>query len=110
MLDVIHRSVLGLGPNHFNKHFVLNRAAAAGHRRQLVDPRRELKHPLIRRSLLGLIAVYNFLPAAIVEAKTVSAFEQKLQHLVTERAKAGCEDWRSTLSPRAPLETHPSNS
>ena len=57
MLGVIHRNVLGKGPDHFNEHFVLQTTSGTGHRRQLVDPRREVKHPLIRRSLFGLIAV-----------------------------------------------------
>jgi len=110
MLGVIHRSVLGRGPNHFNKFFVLDTSAVSKHRRQLVDPRKEMKHPLIRRSVFGLVSIYNLLPASIVEAKTVSAFQQGLQHLVTERAKGGCDDWMNTLSPRQPIETHPLNS
>ena len=110
MLGVIHRSVLGRGPDHFNKFFVLGPSVVSKHRRQLLDPRRELRHPLIKRSILGLVAIYNLLPDSIVEAKTVSAFQSGLQHLCTERAKAGCEDWHNTLSPREPIDTHPLNS
>jgi hypothetical protein len=67
MLGVIHRTMLDLGPPHFRKFF--KRADVAGvarHRNQLKDPRDNIASPLIRRSALGLVAVYNFLPDGLV--------------------------------------------
>ena len=68
MLGVIHRTVLGKGPRQFARHF----------RRQgsslLHDPRNDNKSPLIRRSALGLVAVYNLLPQNILAARSVHIF------------------------------------
>ena len=110
MLGVIHRSVLGLGPNHFAEFFKLADEATtsnARHNRQLVDPRRHLKGHLLIRSALGLIAVYNLLPRYIVDCTSVKAFQSQLQLLVASRAKQGTDDWQCTLSPREPLWRHP---
>jgi hypothetical protein len=107
MLGVIHRSVLGRGPEQFHAHFVKKASYEGKHRRQLCDPRETLKHPVVKRSILGLVAVYNMLPAALVEQNCLHVFQGGLQHLVTERAKGGYEKWKHTLSPRVPLQNHP---
>ena len=57
---------------------------------------------------LGLVWVYNHLPPKIVEQPSVSRFQAELQRLVKDRAKARCADWAQSLSPRAPLSSHPS--
>ena len=103
MLGVIHRAVLGKGPVHFQKHFPI----ACKRSRKIVDPRSSLKHPIIKRSVFGLIAVYNMLPASCVALNSVKEFQRALQHLVTERAKIGRGDWKDTLNPRIPLARHP---
>ena len=75
--------------------------------RKVVDPRTSLKHPMIKRSFLGLVAVYNLLPASCVALNNVKEFQRALQHLVKERAKMGREDWQDTLNPRIPMARHP---
>ena len=116
MLGVVHRTVLGKGPSHFRaffklaelkQHRYLTRRAGKNHDKQLEDPRKGTFPELVRRSALGLIAVYNLLPADLVEEKTVKGFQSKLQGHLKERAAAGCEDWAETLSPRVPLWKHP---
>ena len=115
MLGVIHRTTLGKGPTHFQQFFhaaaksntsYLTRRAAKNHSRQLEDPRKGAFPELLRRSALGLIAVYNLLPESIVAEDTVKEFQKKLQELLKARAEAGCEDWADTLSPRVPLWRH----
>ncbi len=103
MLGVIHRAVLGKGPAHFQKHFVL----ASQTMRKVVDPRASFKHPIIKRSVLGLVAVYNMLPASSVALNSVKEFQRALQHIVTERVKMGRGDWEDTFNPRASIAQHP---
>jgi len=106
MLGLIHRTVLKKGPDHFKSIFRVTSASAHG-RPIVEDMRTSLKHPLVKRSALGLAAIYNRLPASFVMTRSVSSFQRKLQQFVTERACAGCADWRETLSPRLPLDGHP---
>ena len=116
MLGMIHRTVLGKGPEHFKKFFKLRetgqqraatRFAARRHDKQLEEPRKGCFPELLRRSALGLVAVYNLLPKAVVDQGTVKDFQRELQELLTKRAAAGCEDWRFTFSPRVSLWKHP---
>ena len=116
MLGVIHRTVLGKGPEHFKKFFKLRetgqqraatRFAARRHDKQLEEPRKGCFPELLRRSALGLVAVYNLLPKAIVNQGIVKDFQHELQELLTKRAAAGCEDWRFIFSPRVSLWKHP---
>ena len=62
---------------------------------------------VLRRSALGLVAVYNRLPAEAVEEATVKGFQRKLSDDLKDRATAGREDWKQTFSPRIPLWRHP---
>ena len=117
MLGLIHRAVLRKGPVHFQKLFVLEQdrgthstrlqSRRQKHGRQLVDPRRTTHLNCVRRSALGLVAVYNLLPAKVVHTETVKEFQTELQELLKARACEGCEDWTQTFSPRVPLYRHP---
>ena len=115
MLGVIHRAVLGEGPEQLKSFFQVDRnqrnnttrAAQRRHGKQLVEHRRGRFLEVLRRSALGLVAVYNRLPPAVVEEKTVKAFQVQLANLLKERAAGGQEDWKLTLSPRIPLWRHP---
>ena len=62
---------------------------------------------LLRRSALGLVKVYNMLPAEAVDMGCVKDSQKCLQELVQRRAEAGCEDWGDTFSPRLPWYKHP---
>ena len=117
MLGLIHRTVLGRGPEQFKEFFQLEASVATHgtglqerrreHGRQLKDWRRGTHLNVTRRSALGLVAVYNLLPAEVVKLGNVKDFQVALQGLVKRRATAGCEDWPLTLSPRVPLWRHP---
>ena len=112
MLGLIHRTVLGQGPKHFQRWFRAAdtrntgynlRSAAKAHNKQLHDFVDETHTELLRRSALGLPRVYNELPAQVVNNKSVKTFQRALQGLVVAALKFGQESWSTLLSPR---ETH----
>jgi len=103
MLGLIHRTMLGKGPPQFAEHFKLD----GSRHKSLHDPRKDCKSPLIKRSALGLIAVYNLLPSHVVAARSVKEFQRGLQHIVCKAAQSEHPRWREMLSPRVSLETHP---
>ena len=58
--------------------------------------------------MLGLVSVYNRLPARIVEsASSVPTFQAMLQELLTFNANTGVDNWVRTFSPRIPWHRHP---
>ena len=103
MLGVLHRTMLGKGPNQFSEFFQRD----PQHPHKFLDPRIATKSPLIKRSALGLVAVYNMLPHRVVRAKSVSAFQSCLQDLCIELATSNFPQWSEALSPRLPLTSHP---
>ena len=116
MLGVIHRAALGLGPVQLQRFFrraregvvvARTRLQHRRHPRQLVEYRDGQHTEYLKRSALGLVSVYNLLPATVVVVDCVSVFQGALQALVKERALASCEDWQDTLSPRIDLWRHP---
>ena len=70
MLGLVHRAALGLGPPQFRKFFFPaeqttqrnTRSSSRRHHLNLWEPRRDRFLELVRRSALGLVAVYNMLP------------------------------------------------
>ena len=103
MLGLIHRTILGKGPSQFTEFFRRD----PQHSAKLVDPRATLRSPLIKKSALGLVAIYNLLPHKIVCTKTVSAFQKGLQELIVSFAVTGHPQWSEVFSPRLPLTSHP---
>ena len=121
LLGLIHRAVLGKGPRHFAAVFradVEARQNGQGrHRLQLIEF--AYGHPsdyifpgsrpanYIAHSMLGLAAVYNRLPAYIVEGcGCVSSFQAALQQLLGAWANAGVVNWEQAFSPRVPWHRH----
>jgi hypothetical protein len=105
MLGLIHRTVLGKGPEHFKTIFRRDPQQA----QRVDDPRRSTKSPLVKRSALGLVAVYNMLPFSLLCQKTVPAFQKGLQGIVRKYAVSEHEQWSEVFSPRLPLASHPLN-
>jgi len=102
MLGVIHRTVLGNGPSQFTEFFQREHGSSC-----LCDPRRTARSPLIKRSALGLVAIYNMLPPSITTTRSVHAFQKGLQEIVVKYAKSGFPQWSEVFSPRLPLTSHP---
>jgi len=121
LLGLIHRSVLGRGPSHFGSFFQADWQAReegrGSHRLQLVEHKdghwTDFAFPssrpaeYISNSLLGLVSVYNRLPAQIVESSgCVPSFQTALQSLLAHHANSGIMDWALTFSPRIPWHRH----
>ena len=102
MLGLIHRTVCGKGPSQFKDFFRRDPQHA-----KLLDPRVTSRSPLIKRSALVLVAIYNLLPQNVVRARSVSAFQKGLQEIVITFAVTGHPQWSEVFSPRLPLASHP---
>ena len=83
-------------PHRFN-----TRTASARHAWQLEDPTTEYTLDCVRRSLLGLVRVYNLLPTDCVEAASVSKFQIALTALAKKLCQDDCCEWVSRFSPLA---------
>ena len=73
----------------------------------MADPREGRFLEVLKRSALGLIAVYNLLPAEVVEANNVSSFQSRLSALLRSAQQRGCPRWQRLFSPREELARHP---
>ena len=104
LLGMVHRAVLGKGPQHFKEFFRLEPVEGQRHRFHVQDLTRTR---LSKRSALGLIPIYNMLPSWAVETFSVKHFQTNLQELLKCRAQDGCDDWQATYSPRVSLDAHP---
>ena len=70
------------------------------HSRALHDPI-EPTHPvMLKRSLFGLIAIYNRLPQELVEVESTQSFQRKLQRLARDAAVDGDAHWHLMFSCR----------
>ena len=111
MLGIIHRSVLSEGPEHFAKYFIreeknahpYGRVAHRQHNKQLISQRTGKYLDLLSNLLLGLTDIYNLLPQYIINAKTVSEFQKRLQLLVMDLATMKKPCWQELYSPRNSL-------
>ena len=103
MLGAIHRSVHGFAHPDMCQLFVrkpavqrLTRSAAAAelHGLQLVDHCREYlgyAHALLKRSVFGLVGIWNALPASVVNYRDVGTFQTALTHMARDAALAEAE-------------------
>ena len=115
MLGVLHRTVLGQGPEPLRHLFQADmsvstrhtRSSENKHDRQLVDMRNQHFLKITRRSAFGLVAVYNKLPQRIVSQETVRVFQSHLQLLVKKQCSLQDVRWTELLSPRVPMYRHP---
>ena len=121
LLGLIHRTVLGKGPRQstafFRPDLVARQNGRGMHRLQLIEyasghasdyalpgsrPANYIAH-----SMFGLVAVYNRLPAYIVEGcGSVSTFQAALQQMLGAWVNAGVWNWESAFSPRVPWHRH----
>ena len=115
MLGLIHRTALGEGPAHFQNIFArrevraqdrATRAATSAHRMQMETC--DEQSAILSRSAIGMVPVYNILPAALVEqATSVKLLQKWLQQLVMDRALSSCDKWRVILTCRCHMYEHP---
>ena len=109
MLGLLHRIVLGDAPPQLAELFPFaepslldnrsaTRLAVRRHRHQFWQP--PFRTEILRRSLFGIVVVYNLLPPAVVEKKTVKSFQSILQLALRSAVRKGLPDWHLLFSPR----------
>ena len=118
MLGILHRAVLKQGPKQFHSVFFADPTAThATHRRSIKEyvdgDATDYELPgsapadYIKRSALGLTAVYNMLPPAVVACNSVKQFQSSLQRMLKQAAAAQEPNWQKLFSPRVQLHHHP---
>ena len=114
MLRCIHKAVLQQGFLALWQFFRKTmRPSAASMRRGLRHRFQIMEWPgcnmeIMRRSALGIIKVYNFLPQEVVDKANAKSFQSALTQMLRDRADGGNEQWRLFLSPRYKLfKSHP---
>ena len=116
ILGVIHRAAMCAGPPMLWKYFRLDSASivarptrrARRHSMHLVEWPAGRNLDIMRRSALGMIRVYNLLPADLVEKRCLSEFQRGLTDLVRARVVARDPRWKHLLSSRHPIfQYHP---
>ena len=79
MLGIIHRALLGLGPDHFRTFFRYvpgsNNTLRNRHSKQIVSHRCGKFLDLLAHSMLGAADVFNLLPEYMVEATSTKEFQ-----------------------------------
>ena len=109
MLGLLHKIVLGDAPPQLAELFPFaepslldnrsaTRLAVRRHRHQFWQP--PFRTEILRRSLFGIVVVYNLLPPAVVEKKTVKSFQSILQLALRSAVRKGLPDWHLLFSPR----------
>ena len=104
MLGVIHRSVLGAGPEQLREFFLLDTTPVPlrvrhRHSRHVFDVCSGGLCPgYLSKSVLGLVAIYNSLPEYVVQAKTVHQFQRLLQGIVKYLAVTEYPQWKTCLN------------
>ena len=91
LLGVLHKVVLGVALAPFQtlfkksicdlRHFGF-RNGTSYHNKQLQDNARRNTPVMLKRSLFGLVHVYNRLPQDVVDAGNVQTFQRKLQCII----------------------------
>ena len=102
MLGLLFKVATGIAPTPIQKLFDLRLASLdqhgflgrpTNHDKQIMDPV-AFNHPvIIKRSIFGLIRVFNGLPQSTVDAKTTRVFQKRLQSMAKAAVRNGREDW-----------------
>ena len=111
MLGLLHKCVLGCAHPSLCQMFApapstqiqsqhATRLARHRHNRQINDVWRGGQLDIVRRSLLGLIKVYNILPQQVVDAADVHIFQKRVTSIIRRACEDGVQDWQALLSPR----------
>jgi len=97
MLGVVHRAALGEGPPQLRD--MMRRRPGSY---MLQDPCEGATTPhIMKRSIWGLLSVYNRLGSGTQNIESVREFQQYLQERVKKLLRAGQLDgWTRTYSPR----------
>ena len=103
MLGTLHKLALGLGPAPLATLFPMAKStlhtygwtSGPAHSRQLADHVNLQSPSVLKRSLFGMVCVYNRLPNHIVQLATVKHFQSGLQRLLKEKARCNYNSWEA---------------
>ena len=108
LMGLLHRVVLGDVSRQLAElfpfatsgplEFVRTRLQIRRHNKQLIAP--PFGTETLRRSLFGLVRIYNLLPQSVVDLKSVKEFQSSLQGALRHTASLGIPDWDSLFSLR----------
>ena len=107
MLGCLHRSQLGKLPNCLSTFFPRARSTMYHYSRGC-NPPHDVKIEcrvspfsciMLRRSVFGLVPVYNKLPAKTVAATFISTFQRLLQTMMKSSASNDAPQWQVMYSP-----------
>ena len=70
------------------------------HTMHLIETREGTHHALLRRSVFGLLRIWNRLPSRVVQAPSVKDFQKMLTDIVRSACRQGHSQWMCVLSPR----------
>ena len=110
LLGLLHKIVLGQAPAPIEHLFSRKTSnlrdfgidsGVSRHDRQLHDPIEPGHSPMIRRSVFGMIRIYNSLPQRTVSLQSVKSFQRALQKRARDSATDATVDWQLMFSPRA---------
>ena len=108
MLGLLHSCALGTAPPQLLDLFprtdrgnsgVVTRLQVRRHNKQLADRRAGTRTETLRRSVFGLVAVYNLLPPGCV-SKDTKHLKGYLQNWLRELSEGGCNCWAEVLGRR----------
>ena len=109
MLGFIFRCAEGLAPEALQLlfpgasqvgHCYPTRFREDRHPIQLEELRTGTHHALLRRSVFGLVRIWNRLPAEVVMAKNIEKFQSGLTDMVRTASRRGVQEWARLFSPR----------
>ena len=87
-LGIIQRAVLNKEPKQFWTWFVRDTSSYYTHYRKYTRTLQEIVHhqspAYFKRSLLGMIKIYNWLPQYIVDTANLKSFQHELQNLLVQ--------------------------
>ena len=110
ILGLLFKVSLGIAPpalsslfppvsGHLERHgFTANRRF---HSRALKDPIEPGHHPMLQRSIFGMVSVFNHLPQRIVGCHSVKSFQRALQKEAKVAASSRATAWPSLFSARS---------
>ena len=70
------------------------------HTMQPIETREGTHHALLRRSVFGLLRIWNRLPSRVVHAPSVKEFQNMLTDIARSACRRGYPQWMCVLSPR----------
>ena len=105
MLALLHKRVLGKCHPSFERLLSwwserFDEAGGLGHNKKLYGHWAEVRthRALFNRSIFGMIDIYNNLPQHVVDAKSLSSFQNYLTQITRTRCQQGDDAWALSYS------------